>query len=154
MPARSPLALVFTVGALVVGAAMALAVVFAGAGTGPSTATEARATVRAPIETVPAAPLELVALGHEQEAEGMTVRGVLRNPASGSEIRRLSAVVQLWTHDGVFVASARAPVQAATLQPGGETTFVVSVPAAAGADRYRVSFSIDDHVVPHVDVRS
>ena len=43
-----------------------------------------------------AAPLELIALGHERDADGLTVRGVLRNPSSGSEISHLTAVVLLF----------------------------------------------------------
>ena len=51
-------------------------------------------------------------------------------------------------------ASGRAAVQAATLGPGGETTFVVTVSGAADVERYRVSFRTEHDVVPHVDMRS
>lgn len=154
MPARSRLGLALVLGALVVGTGAALAIVFAGAGTGPSVSRYASPTERPYNDPITAGPLELVALGHEREADGLTVRGVLRNPASGPEIHQLTAVVQIFNHDGAFVGSGHAAVQATTLVPGGETTFVVSVPAAPGADRYRVSFRTDDHVLPHIDVRS
>jgi len=154
MPARSRLGVAIVLGALVVGTGAALAIVFSGAGTGPSVARDARPIDRVHSDPITAGPLELVALGHERETDGLTVRGVLRNPASGPEIHQLTAVVLIFNHDGAFVGSGRAAVQATTLMPGGETTFVVTVPAAPGADRYRVSFRTDDHVLPHVDVRS
>jgi hypothetical protein len=155
LPARSGLAVAVVLGALAVGTAAALAIVFASAGTRPSVAVDAQPTARAQTDAAATGgPLELVALGHEREADGLTIRGVLRNPTSGPEIHELTAVVLLFNHAGAFVASGRAAVQATTLLPGGETTFVVSVPAASGADRYRVSFRTDDHVLPHVDVRS
>ena len=78
---------------------------------------------------------------------------VLRNPASGKELGQLTAVVLLFNHDGGFVASGRAAVEAPKLEPGGETTFVITIPGAADVERYRVSFRIEDRVVPHVDVR-
>jgi hypothetical protein len=70
-------------------------------------------------------------------------------------VRQLTVLVLLFNHDGGLAGSGRAPVQATTLEPGSETTFVVTVPAASGVERSRVSFrSADDHVVPHVDARS
>jgi hypothetical protein len=45
------------------------------------------------------------------------------------------------------------PVQSSSLRPGGETTFVVTVPGAGDVGRYRVSFRTDDRIVPHVDRR-
>jgi hypothetical protein len=79
---------------------------------------------------------------------------VLRNPAGGAELSRLSAVVLLFNRDGRYVATGRAPVQAATLVPGGETTFVVTVSGAPEVERYRVSFRTEQAVVPHIDRRS
>jgi len=81
------------------------------------------------------------------------VRGVLRNPASGKELGQLTAVVLLFNHDGMFVASGRAVVPAPTLEPGAETTFVITIPGVADVGRYRVSFRTEDGVVPHVDRR-
>jgi hypothetical protein len=98
--------------------------------------------------------LELIALGHERDRDHLTVRGVVRNPAAGAEVRQVNAVVLLFDHDGGFVATGRAPVDGADLAPGAERTFVVSVPAGANVERYRVSFRSNDHVVPHVDRRS
>jgi hypothetical protein len=162
-PTRSRLAVVIALGVLGVGASAALAVVLGGAGrsNGVELRSDAAAQQARPAEnatpenaTVTTAPLELVALGHERDADSLTVRGVLRNPASGKELGPLTAVVLLFNHDGAFVASGRAAVQAPTLEPGGETTFVITIPGVADVGRYRVSFRIEDRVVPHVDLRS
>jgi hypothetical protein len=98
--------------------------------------------------------LELVALEHERGADRLTIRGVVRNPAGGAAIDHLAAVVLLFDADGAFISSARAEVAAPTLGAGGETTFAVTVPNAAAAGRYRVSFRTEDRVVPHVDRRT
>lgn len=133
-------------GALVVGAVVAMAVLFGGG------------VSRAPRSASPAAAaaadaLELVALGHERVGDGLTVRGIVRNPASGAAVDRLTAVVFLFTSDGGFLASGRAAVESPALGPGGESTFTVTVPRAGDAGRYRVSFRTDEHMVPHVDRR-
>jgi hypothetical protein len=142
------LSAVIGIGMLVFGSAVGLAVMLgssAGTRTVPSTATSGRGA-----ETLPS--LELVALGHERDSAGLTVRGVVRNP-SGLEIDRLTAVVFLFSRDGGFVASGRAVVLSAGNGRGGEGTFVVTVPDANDVGRYRVSFRTDDRVVPHVDRR-
>jgi len=100
-----------------------------------------------------APPLELVALGDERVGDQLTVRGVIRNPASAAEMDRVTAVVQLITRDGGVAGTARAAVAATALTPGHESTFVVTVPGAADVARYRVSFTTDDRVVPHLDRR-
>ena len=120
---------------------------------GGEAGTEALAS-KQPARSAAAAPLELVALGHERDSDGLTVRGVLRNPAGGAELSHLSAVVLLFNRDGGYVATGRAPVQAATFVPGGETTFIVTVSGAPEVERYRVSFRTEQDVVPHVDRRS
>jgi hypothetical protein len=99
-------------------------------------------------------PLELVALGHERDGDRLTVRGVVRNPPTSAEIDGVTAVVFLFNREGGFLASGRMPAQPSTLRPGGETTFVVTVPGASDVGRYRVSFRTDDRIVPHVDRRT
>jgi hypothetical protein len=112
--------------------------------------TSATARASAPAVTV---PLELVALGHDRDGDRLTVRGVVRNPPSGQRQERLAVVVFAFQPDGGFLTSARAIIEPVALAPGGESTFVVTVPGAAGVGRYRVSFRSDDRVVPHVDKR-
>jgi hypothetical protein len=98
-------------------------------------------------------PLELVALGHDRDGDRLTVRGIVRNPPSGTEVDKLTAVVFMFDRDGNFLGSGRATVESPALGPGGESTFVVTVPGASAVGRYRVSFRTDDRVVPHVDRR-
>ena len=94
-----------------------------------------------------------MALGHERDADRLTIRGVVRNPPSGSHVSGLTAVVFLFSRDGGFLTSGRAAIDASALAPGAESPFVVTVAGAADVGRYRVSFRTDDGVVPHVDRR-
>jgi hypothetical protein len=84
----------------------------------------------------------------------MTIRGVVRNPTSGAELQYLSAVVVVMDQNGGFLASGRATIDARTLVPGSESAFLVIVPRGGEAGRYRISFSSDDRVVPHLDRRA
>ena len=146
---RSRLVAVVAIGVFMFGSAAALAIVLsAGSRSVANPATRANAVTAAR-----AMPLELVALGHEREGDRLTVRGVVRNPASGERLDSLTAVVFLFNHDGGFLASGRAAVESAPLGPGGESAFVVTVPGANDVERYRVSFRTDDRIVPHVDRR-
>jgi hypothetical protein len=98
-------------------------------------------------------PLELVALGHAREGETLTVSGVVRNPSAGTERRHVTAVVFLFDRAGSLVASGRAPLDYQALAAGDESPFAVTVPKAALATRYRVSFRTGADVLPHVDRR-
>ena len=82
-----------------------------------------------------------MALGHDRDGDRLTVRGVVRNPASGMALDRITAVVLVYKEDGGFVGSGRAAVDSTMLGPGGETAFTVTVPAASRIGRYRVSFA-------------
>ena len=101
----------------------------------------------------PNAPLELVSLSHARQNEKLSVSGLVRNPASGKPVERLSAVVFLFDRMGTFVTSSRAHVDFLRLAAGDESPFVVSIDAPATVARYRVSFRTDDGVVPHIDRR-
>jgi hypothetical protein len=150
-PARSGsrVAIVVGGGAVVFGAAVAVAMLAGSASTRlPRVPNPPKAAVAAPSPL----PLELLALGHERVGDTLTVRGVIRNPASGAEMDRVTAVVFLFTPDGGFLESGRAGL-ATDLQPGGESTFAVTVPRAADVARYRVSFRTDERIVPHLDRR-
>lgn len=167
--ARSRFAAIVAVGVVVVGSAVATVMLLSesksvksGSRRTPQTAgapqtAAAPQTTAAPAAAQAAAaaavPLELLALTHEREADRLTVRGVVRNPASGAGVARLTAVVFLFNRDGGFVASGRAGVGAPELPPGTETPFAVTIPSAGDVGRYRVSFRTDDRIVPHVDRR-
>jgi hypothetical protein len=150
----SRFATVAAVGLLVCGGAAALAVVSSSA-SGEATVRRESSRTGAPEPAQPTAiePLELVALGHDRDGDRLTVRGIVRNPASGPALDRLTAVVLVYKEDGGFVSSGRAAVDSTMLGPGGETTFTVTVPAASQIGRYRVSFRTEDRVIPHIDRR-
>src|SRR5262245_27713259 len=148
------------VGVLVAGGAVAFAIVSSRrpADTEPARTDVARSaappSAPVPANAVTAAvPLELVALGHDSDGDRLTVRGVVRNPSIGQSQERLAVVVFAFQADGGFLTSARAIIEPLALKPGGESTFPVTVPGAAGVGRYRVSLRSDDRVVPHVDRR-
>ncbi len=113
-----------------------------------------RAVADTPAPNATALPLELIALGHERELDRLTIRGVIRSSSTTAGIGQLTAVVMLFNRDGAFIASGRAAVHDSDAAPGAERRFIVSVPAAAEVGRYRVSFTNDDRIVPHVDKRT
>jgi hypothetical protein len=100
------------------------------------------------------APLELISMRHTREGQTLTVSGLVRNPRAGANATRVTAVILTFNRAGAFVSSARAPLDFTTLEPGGESPFVVTVPAAGDVGRYRVSFRTETGVVRHVDRRS
>jgi type II secretory pathway pseudopilin PulG len=99
-------------------------------------------------------PLELVSLGHQREANSLTISGTVRNPASGHKLEGLTAVVSLLDNKGALVSTKDVPLDYRALGPGEEAPFKVSVPDPAAIARYRVSFRAGTEVVPHVDRRS
>jgi hypothetical protein len=99
-------------------------------------------------------PLELLALDQERADDHLIVRGVVRNPPRGVEVDHLTAVVLLFSQQGGFLTSGRAPVESTSFEPGTDAAFVITVPGAADVGRYRVSFRTDDKVVPHIDRRN
>jgi hypothetical protein len=150
----SRFATVAAVGLLVCGGVAALAVVSSSASGEATVRRQSSATGAAePPQTPAIEPLELVALGHDRDGDRLTVRGIVRNPASGMALDRVTAVVLVYKEDGGFVSSGRATVDSTMLGPGGETAFTVTVPAASQIGRYRVSFRTEDRVVPHIDRR-
>jgi len=101
----------------------------------------------------PNAPLELVSLTHQRQDQKLAVSGLVRNPAAGQPVERLSAVVFLFDRAGTFITSSKANVDFLKLGSGDESPFVVSLDAPATVARYRVSFRTDEGVVPHIDRR-
>ncbi len=152
------LATVILAGVLVVGAGAALLVALGRSGdvAANSVAKPAAggAEPQAAVSPTTARALELVALGHERDRDRLTVRGIVRNPVSGSPLNQLTVVVLVYDRAGGFLTTGRALVQAPSLGPGGESTFLVTIPGAANVGRYRVSFRSEDRVIPHVDTRS
>ncbi len=118
------LATVILAGVLVVGAGAALLVALGRSGdvAANSVAKPAAgaAESQAAVPPTTARALELVALGHERDRDRLTVRGIVRNPASGSPLNQLTAVVLVYDRAGGFLTTGRALVQVPSLGPGGE----------------------------------
>ncbi len=99
-------------------------------------------------------PLELVSLGHSRDARALTINGVVRNPANGSKLDGLTAVVSLIDEHGGLISTKDVPLDYRALGPGEEAPFKVTVPDPGSIARYRVSFRAGTDVVPHVDRRA
>jgi hypothetical protein len=159
-PTGTRVVAVVAFGVFILAAIAAVAIVFSGSRQAiPARATAVGAALGATQNALsPAAPpLELLALGHDRDGDRLTVRGVVRNPASGAAIDRLDVSVVGYGGDGrdaTAVTSALTRVTAAPLAAGTETPFVVTLPNAADVGRYHVSFRIGDRVIDHVDRRT
>jgi hypothetical protein len=100
-------------------------------------------------------PLELLTLSHEQRGSALVVRGMVRNPVSGSDRTGLVASVMLLDQAGGLLGSGRAPIGLARLRPGDSTGFSVEVPSHKDVRRYRVTFrGVDGGLVAHADRRA
>jgi hypothetical protein len=132
-----------------VAAAVALIVTSVGYGL-----TELGSAARTQATTIQAAPLELVALQHTQDADTLTISGAVSNPPAGATVTHIAVAVQLFGSDGTLLATGRAPLDYATLAPGDESGFVIKVRAQDAVRRYRVGFRRPDgSIVGHVDRR-
>lgn len=146
-------ALVYVFVAAVVMAAL-IAFSFRWALSSPGVTTETTASIAtAPAPSI--APLSLVALSHEQHADGtLLIRGVVRNPPGAASRERLFAMATLVDGAGAEIATARAPLDFTTLAGGDESPFVVRIAGADGVARYRVGFrDAAGQAVGHVDGR-
>jgi hypothetical protein len=133
-------------------AVLAAALFMAAPGRGHSDAAPAGAAVAATAANV---PLELVALRHTRDAQGLTISGLVENPKTGAPQSRLVATAFVFGPDGTFLTSSRAPIDIRTLAPGDESPFVVTVPVNGEVSRYRIGFRTEDgRVVSHVDKRT
>ncbi len=99
-------------------------------------------------------PLELLALRHEQQGQTLIVRGVVRNPVSGSERAGVLARVTLLDAAGTTLGDASARIDTSRLRPGTDAAFAVQLPSRDGVRRYRVTFgAADGALLAHVDRR-
>jgi hypothetical protein len=112
------------------------------------------ATHDANVTNAAALPIELLSLRYATDGGNFVVTGLVQNPAKSVSLHGVQAVVYLFDAQGKFIASARASLEADVLSPGGESSFVVRVPAGTEVTKYRVSFQHDDGAaVQHVDRR-
>src|SRR5690606_4444343 len=126
-------------------------------GPAPSEPAPAAATSSQPAATNSAAgiPVELVSLNHERTADGLVIRGLVRNPAAASTRTGTSASVFLFDGEGGFLGSGRAMLEPSKLPAGSDAAFEVRLPDNPAVRRYRVTFRTPDgDVVPHLDRRT
>jgi hypothetical protein len=105
-----------------------------------------------PRQSAAPAPLELVALEDDRDADSFIVRGIVRNSA-GVSVAGLTAAVSVFGSAGELISTESAAVAAPRLPPGEETPFVVIISNAAAVDRYHLSFRTAEGVMPHIDRR-
>jgi hypothetical protein len=130
-------------------AAGAMMVLLIGAGVLVSSRASGNA---ASVQNAPS-PLELMSMRYQRQGTTLTVSGLVKNPAAGTAMNGISAVVFVFDHAGAFVGSGRAPIEYSALTPGDESPFVVTVPNLLDVARYRVAFRNDRGVVRHLDRR-
>jgi len=151
---RSRLAAAIALFLLIVGTAAALVVVFGSPSGSARERLQADASASAGAsEEPPAPPLELLALDQARHGSDLVVSGTVRNPRDGAPLDHVAAVAFLFDAAGHFVTSARATLHPPTLAAGTDAPFSITVPDASDVARYRVSFRVDDRVIPHVDRR-
>lgn len=130
------------VGVFILGAVAGFVVV---AGRGPQRAVSLPSDVTA--------PLELIALEHDRDADSFIVRGIVRNSAAAA-VSGLTAAVSIFGPGGELITTGHASVAARDLAPGEETPFVVIISNAGTVDRYHLSFRTATGVMPHLDRRA
>ncbi len=108
----------------------------------------------APAAAKAPSPLELLSMRYQRQGTTLTVSGLVKNPAGGAAVNRVTAVVFAFDRNGAFVASGRAPLDFSALAPGDESPFVVNVPNVSDVARYRVTFRSGEGVVRHIDRRT
>lgn len=142
-----------------IGAIVMAALIFMGfrwaVGSSPAPTTETSAALAPAAAAATAQPLGLVALRHEQSADGtLVISGVVRNPAGSIAREKIFAAASLVDAGGALVATARAPLDFTSLAPGEESPFVVRIAAANGVARYRIGFrDAAGAAVAHIDRR-
>ena len=89
-------------------------------------------------------PISLKALTHAHGRSGdLTVTGTIQNPAGGTPLDHLIAVVDAFdSADQIVVATVTSGVDASMLLSGDTTRFVVAIPRADSVARYRVRFRL------------
>ena len=96
--------------------------------------------------------LELLAMHHDRAGDRLTVTGTVR--VRGRDTAPVTAVVIGRDSAGRIVAHADAPLDDASLDIGGESSFQVLVAGAHDVSRYQVRFETPLGPLMHVDRRA
>lgn len=97
-------------------------------------------------------PLELITLSHARADGQLAVQGVVRNPPAASPVALVDAEVRVFDAAGLVIATRSARIDA--VAPGQDVAFTVPIGEVPAAARYRVSFTSDGSMLPHVDRRT
>lgn len=79
---------------------------------------------------------------------------MVRNPDTAAGVTGVQADVRVFDAAGILITSRQALVDVPSLAPGQESPFTLALGNASTAARYRVSFSSDGVLLPHVDRRT
>jgi hypothetical protein len=121
-------------------------------------AVSALLVTRGPRQAAPAATarqpdsLELLDMRHARTGDALTVTGTVR--VRGRDTAPVTAIVTGRDGDGRIIASAHAPLDDATLDLGGESSFQVSVAGGHDVRRYQVRFETPLGPLAHIDRRA
>ena len=96
--------------------------------------------------------IELLAMHHNRSGDLLTVTGTVR--VRGRDAAPVTAVVTGRDAAGRIVASAHAPLDDASLDVGGESSFRVSVSGGDDVRRYQVRFETPLGPLTHIDRRA
>jgi hypothetical protein len=96
--------------------------------------------------------LELLAMHSDRAGDRLRVTGTVR--VRGLDTAPVTAIVTTRDDSGRIVASAHAPLDDATLDVGGESSFQVSVSGGHDVRRYQVRFETPLGPLAHIDRRA
>ena len=109
-------------------------------------------SVPSPVQTAPR--VELLSLTHRATPAAFLVTGQVRNPAGGTPLNDVVAVVEVMDSRGRVLMTVRAPLKRRELNAGEDSEFSATASKATNVARYRVEFQNTARaVIPHVDRR-
>ena len=109
-------------------------------------------SVPSPVQTAP--HVELLSLTDRATPAAFLVTGQVRNPAGGTPLNDVVAVVEVMDGAGRVLMTVRAPLKRRELSAGEDSEFLATASKATNVARYRVKFQDTARVViPHVDRR-
>jgi len=114
-------------------------------------ATRAPRPAPAPLVARQPDSLELLDMRHDRNGDQLTVTGTVR--VRGRHSAPVTAVVTGRDAAGRIVSSAHAPLDDASLDVGGESSFQVFVPGGHDVRRYQVRFETPLGPLTHIDRR-
>jgi hypothetical protein len=120
----------------------------------PSGASATTVAVTTPVEVAADPRVELLALNHSMTPAAFLVTGRVRNPAGGTPLHDVVAVVHVLDRAGRVLMTVRAPVRRPVLNAGEWADFSAAASKATNVARYRVEFNAREREsIPQIDLR-